>query len=121
MGLLGLREKCHYKIIAQSADWKMFEKFYVRKWSRRDWVLLSIFAAIALAGIVVGHINGRTGDVTGSIAEVIKQDGTSAYPYTDASRCPLNTDLVFWPAGRLIPNMPADISVCFVRKVADQR
>jgi hypothetical protein len=35
----------------------MFEKIYVRKWTRRDWVLLSIFAVIALAGIVVGHLN----------------------------------------------------------------
>jgi hypothetical protein len=33
---------------------KMFEKIYVRKWTRRDWVLLSIFAVIALAGVAVG-------------------------------------------------------------------
>jgi hypothetical protein len=34
---------------------KMFEKIYVRKWTRRDWVLLSIFAVIALAGVAVGR------------------------------------------------------------------
>jgi hypothetical protein len=99
----------------------MFEKIYVRKWSRRDWFLLSIFAAIALGGIVVGHINDQRGDVTSSIAEFTKQDGTSAYPYAEASRCPLNTDLVFWLDDRSIPNMPHNISVCFVRKLADQR
>jgi hypothetical protein len=32
----------------------MFEKIYLRKWTRRDWVLLSIFAVIALAGVAVG-------------------------------------------------------------------
>ena len=53
----------------------MFEKIYVRKWTRRDWVLLSIFAVIALAGIVVGHLNDPTSGTTGtgSIAELIKQ------------------------------------------------
>ena len=51
----------------------MFEKIYVRKWSRRDWVLLSIFAVIALAGIAVGHLNDPTSGTagTGSIAEPV--------------------------------------------------
>jgi hypothetical protein len=38
----------------------MFEKINVRKWTRRDWVLLSIFAVITLAGIAVGHLNDPT-------------------------------------------------------------
>ena len=99
----------------------MFKKIYVRKWSPRDWILLSLFAAIALGAIVVGYINDRTDDVTGSIAEFIKQDGTPTHPYMNASQCPLNTDLVFWPDNPSTPSMPADISVCFVRKLADQR
>jgi hypothetical protein len=94
----------------------MFEKINVRKWTRRDWVLLSIFAVIALAGIAVGHLNDPTGGTagTGSIAG-------PAYPYADASQCPLSTDLVFWPNSRSIPSMPPSISVCFVGKsVRDQ-
>ena len=101
----------------------MFEKIYVRKWTRRDWVLPSIFAVIALAGVAVGHLNDPTSGTagTGSIAELIKQDGTSAHPYADASQCPLNTDLVFWPNSRSIPSMPARISVCFVGKSVVQQ
>ena len=90
----------------------MFERIYVRKWTRRDWVLLSIFAVIALAGITVGHLNDPTsGTASGSIAELIKQDGTPARPYADASQCSLSTDLVFWPNSRSIPSMPPSISV----------
>ncbi len=99
----------------------MFEKLYVRKWSPRDWVLFTIFAAIALTGIVVGYVNDQRDDVTGSIAGFTKQDGTPTHPYLNASQCPLSTDLIFWPDGPSTPSMPADISVCFVRKVADQR
>jgi hypothetical protein len=101
----------------------MFEKIYVRKWTRRDGVLLSIFAVIALAGVVVGHLNDPTSGTagTGSIAELIKQDGTPAHPYADASQCPLSTDLVFWPNSRSIPSMPPTISVCFVGKSVVQQ
>jgi hypothetical protein len=101
----------------------MFEKIYVRKWTRRDWVLLSIFAVVALAGVAVGHLNNPTSGTagTGSIAELIKQDGTPAHPYADASQCPLSTDLVFWPNGRSIPSMPPRISVCFVGKSVVQQ
>ena len=94
----------------------MFEKIYARKWTRCDWVLLSIFAIIALAGIAVGHPAGR-----GSIAELIKQDGTPAHPYADAGQCPLSTDLVFWSNSRSIPSMPRSISVCFVGKSVVQQ
>jgi hypothetical protein len=94
----------------------MFEKINVRKWTRRDWVLLSIFAVIALAGIAVGHLNDPTSGTagTGSIAE-------PAYPYADASQCPLSTDLVFWSNSRSIPSMPPSISVCFVGKSVVQQ
>jgi hypothetical protein len=102
---------------------KVFEKIYPRKWTRRDSVLLSIFAIIAIAGIVVGHLNDPTSGTAGtdSIAELIKQDGTPAHPYADASQCPLSTDLVFWPNSRSIPSMPPSISVCFVEKSVVQR
>jgi hypothetical protein len=50
-----------------------------------------------------------------------RQDGTPTHPYVNASQCALSTDLVFWPNGPSTPSMPADISVCFVRKLADQR
>jgi hypothetical protein len=75
----------------------MFAKTYARKLTRRDWVLLSVFV-IALAGIVVGYIN-NTNDTAGtnSIVERIKQDGTLAHPYADASQCPSSTDIVIWP------------------------
>jgi hypothetical protein len=101
----------------------MFEKIYVRKWTRRDWVPLSIFAVIALAGVAVGRLNDPTSGTAGrgSIAELIKQDGTPAHPYADASLCPLSTDLVFWPNGRSIPSMPPRISVCFVGKSVVQQ
>ena len=100
----------------------MFEKIYIRKWTRRDWVLLSIFAVIALAGVAVGHLNDpKSGTAGGSIAELIKQDGTPAHPYADASRCPLSTDLVFWPSSRSIPSVPPSISVCFVGKSVVQQ
>jgi hypothetical protein len=101
----------------------MFEKIYARKWTRRDWALLSIFAIIALGGVAVGHLNDRTSGTagTGSIAALIKQDGTLAHPYADASQCPLSTDLVFWPNSRSIPSMPPRISVCFVGKSVVQQ
>jgi hypothetical protein len=101
----------------------MFEKIYVRKWTRRDWVLLSIFAVIALAGVAVGRLNDPISSTasTGSIAELIKQDGTPAHPYADANQCPLSTDLVFWPNSRSIPSMPPRISVCFVGKSVVQQ
>src|SRR5215472_909008 len=75
----------------------MFAKTYARKLTRRDWVLLSVFV-IALAGIVVGYIN-NTNDTAGtdSIVERIKQDGTLAHPYAEASQCPSSTDIVIWP------------------------
>jgi hypothetical protein len=53
----------------------MFGKIYVRKWTRREWVLLSLFAVIALAGVAVGHLNDPTSGTagTGLIAELISK------------------------------------------------
>jgi hypothetical protein len=92
-------------------------KIHLRKRTRREWVLLSTCAVIALTGIAVGYVYD-TG--TAAIIERIKEDGTLAHPFADASQCPLNTDLVFWPNSRSIPSMPSGISVCFVRTVAQQ-
>jgi len=86
----------------------MSEKIHTRKWTRRGWVLLSIIAIIALAGIGVGYVYD-TG--TASVIASIKQDGTPAHPYAVASQCPLNTDLVFWPNGSSTPSIPPSISV----------
>jgi len=100
----------------------MFAKTYARKLTRRDWVLLSVFV-IALAGIVVGYIN-NTNDTAGtdSIVERIKQDGTLAHPYAEASQCPSSTDIVIWPEEwHSTPNIPREFSVCFVGKSAAQR
>ena len=96
----------------------MFEKIYVRKWTRRDWVLLSICALIALAGIAAGYVYDTD---TAAIIGRLKQDGIPARLYADASQCPLGTDLVFWPNSRSIPSMPSSISVCFVEKSVAQQ
>ena len=96
----------------------MFEKIYVRKWTRRNWVLLSTCAVIAFAGIAAGYVYDTD---TAAIIGRIKQDGTPARLYADASQCPLITDIVFWPNGRSIPSMPPSISVCFVGKSVAQR
>jgi hypothetical protein len=96
----------------------MFEKLYVRKWSRRESVLLSTCAVIALTGVAAGYVYDSG---TASIIARIKQDGTPAHPYAEASQCPLNTDLVFWPNSHSIPSTPSSILVCFVRKLADQQ
>jgi len=92
-------------------------KIHLRKRTPSEWVLLSTCAVIALTGIAVGYVYD-TG--TTEIIERIKQDGTPAHPFADASQCPLNTDLVFWPNSRSIPSIPSGISVCFVGKVAQQ-
>jgi hypothetical protein len=56
-------------------------------------------------------------DTTGTVSKAeppIKQDGSPAHPYADASQCPSNTDLIIWPSGRSVPSLPPGISVCFV-------
>jgi hypothetical protein len=88
-----------------------------RKWVSRDSSILMTFLTIAIAVIAVLRVNGTQAQVTGTVSQTeppAKQDGTPAHPYSDASQCPARTDLVFWPSGRSVPNIPPSISVCFV-------
>jgi hypothetical protein len=88
-----------------------------RKWVSRHRSLLITFAIIAVAVIATLPVRGTEAQVTGTVSQIeppAKQDGTPAHPYSDASQCPARTDLVFWPSGRSVPNIPPSISVCFV-------
>jgi hypothetical protein len=87
----------------------MSEKSHGPKRARRRWVAL-----VALFGIGLGAVFPQPAS-SGSKAEPpIKQDGSPAHPYADASQCPSNTDLIIWPSGRSVPTLPPGISVCFV-------
>ena len=60
---------------------------------------------------------GPKGDTTGTVSKAeppVRQDGTPAHPYADASQCPSSTDVVIWPRDRAVPSIPPGISVCFV-------
>ncbi len=96
----------------------MFEQSDRRKWGRRAWMAFLTIVIIATAGSAVSQTNDRNNDVTGTVSKAVpplKQDGTSAHPYADASRCSPKTDLVFWLRNdRAIPSIPPSISVCFV-------
>jgi|ERR1700751_37163 uncharacterized Zn-binding protein involved in type VI secretion len=96
----------------------MSEKSHGPKRARRRWVAL-----VALFGIGLGAVfpqpasSGSKDDATGTVSKAeppIKQDGSPAHPYADASQCPSNTDLIIWPSGRSVPTLPPGISVCFV-------
>lgn len=96
----------------------MSEKSHGPKQARRRWVAL-----VALFGIGLGAVypqpasSGSKDDATGTVSKAeppIKQDGSPAHPYADASQCPSNTDLIIWPSGRSVPTLPPGISVCFV-------
>jgi hypothetical protein len=92
-------------------------KMYGRQWVRRDWFVALTLFGIAVPGIAFSQINGSKDEITGAVSQSeppLKQDGTPAYPYSDASQCPARTDLIFWPSGRSVPSMPPSISVCFV-------
>lgn len=71
---------------------------------------------IAIAATAVEQNDGA--DITGTISKAepaSKEDGTLAYPYADASRCPSSTDVIIWPKdGRPVPSLPSGLSVCFV-------
>ena len=95
----------------------MFEKSYVRKLGPRDWLVFFAIVVIGIAAIAMKQTNRPKDDVTGTVSQTeppLKQDGTAAHPYPDASQCPPRTDLVFWPSGRSVPSIPPGISVCFV-------
>ena len=93
------------------------EKIFGKQWARRDWFLMATLLIIGAAVIAFMRIDSTKDDITGSISQTeppFGQDGTPAHPYSDPSRCPARTDLVFWPSGRSVPIIPAGISVCFV-------
>jgi uncharacterized Zn-binding protein involved in type VI secretion len=87
------------------------------------WIWVLTIAIVGLAAIVARpsvagpKAGGSKDDTTGTISKAeptIKQNGTAAHPYTDASQCPSSTDVVIWPNGRAIPRLPRGIAVCFV-------
>ena len=94
----------------------MIGKKYIREWSRRDRLMLLAIIFVGIVAVAVRQI-GPKGDITGTVSQAkppLKQDGTPAHPYADASQCPPKTDLVFWPSGRSVPSFPPGLSVCFV-------
>jgi len=99
-------------------DLKMFENSYGLKPARRRWALL--LAIVTIGGAVMAvrpASSGSNDDTTGTVSKAepaLKQDGTPAHPFADASQCPSSTDLIIWPSGRLVPTLPPEISVCFV-------
>jgi hypothetical protein len=81
------------------------------------WFVLLTLVSIAIPATAFSQINGSSDEITGTVSQSgppIKQDGTPAYPYSDASQCPAHIDLVIWPSGRSVPRIPPSISVCFV-------
>jgi uncharacterized Zn-binding protein involved in type VI secretion len=75
-------------------------------------------AFIGFAAIVAQPADaGPKDDMTGTVSKAeppVKQDGTPAHPYGDASQCPSSTDVIIWPSGHSVPSVPPGISVCFV-------
>ncbi|MGN6750625.1 MAG: hypothetical protein ACTHJS_18740 [Xanthobacteraceae bacterium] len=99
----------------------MPDKGHCSKRARRLWVLtmaiVGLAAIIARPGIAGPKTSAARDDTTGTVSKAeppIKQDGTAAHPYADASQCPSSTDVVIWPNGRTIPRLPSGIAVCFV-------
>jgi hypothetical protein len=93
----------------QTSGKKRWEWVFTRAWF--------ILAAVAVAAITIWQINGTQAAETAAISQTeppARPDGTAAHPYPDASQCPANSDLVFWPSGGPAPSFPASISVCFV-------
>jgi hypothetical protein len=88
------------------------------KRARRGSISLLTILVIGAAAILPRPASsGPKDDTTGTVSKAepaIKQDGTPAHPYTDASQCPSSTDLIIWPNGRSVPSLPPGISVCFV-------
>jgi hypothetical protein len=57
---------------------------HIRQWERREWVVLFAVVVVGIAVIAVQEIKGQ-GDITGTLSRAgqpVKQDGTSARPYS---------------------------------------
>jgi hypothetical protein len=77
-------------------------KMYGWRSVRRGWFVVLTLFGIGVPGIAFSQINGSKDEISGTISQSeppLKQDGTLAYPYSDASQCPSRTDLIFGPAG----------------------
>jgi hypothetical protein len=84
---------------------------------RASIVVLAVLVIGAAAIFPRSASSGPKDDATGTVSRAepaIKQDGTPAHPFADASQCPSSTDLIIWPNGRSVPSLPPGISVCFV-------
>jgi hypothetical protein len=104
----------------------MPDSSYGPKPARRGWTLAIVVISLAFISLAVISLaaplvlpakSDSEGETTGSVSKVepaLQQDGSPAHPFADASQCPSSTDLIFWPSGRLVPSLPAGISVCFV-------
>jgi hypothetical protein len=106
-----------YFSLTHSALSKMHEKIYLRKWTRRDWLVTFTIVVVGIAVFIWSQTNSSD-DITGSLSKTeppLRRDGTPTHPYADDGRCPPSTDLVIWPReGRSPPSVPPEISVCFV-------
>jgi hypothetical protein len=92
-------------------------KAYGRKWVARGRFILLTLVGVAVPAIAFAQINDTKDEITGTVSQSeppIKQDGSPAHPYSDASQCPARTDVIFWPSARSAPSIPPSISVCFV-------
>jgi len=97
-------------------DLKMFENSYGLKPARRRWALL--LAIVTIGGAVMAvrpASSGSNDDTTGTVSKAepaLKQDGTPAHPFADASQCPSSTNLIIGRAGaRSRPFLPKYRSV----------
>ena len=106
----GVESLQHY---FQEKQMRATGKIRDRQRAPRDWlVLLTVVAVIAIPQTSIAN-----DDITGTVSQTeptIRQDGTPAHPYANASQCLANTDIVIWPSGRSVPSVPPSISVCFV-------
>jgi hypothetical protein len=82
----------------------------------RDFVLLPL-TVVAVVVMTIYRIGGSQAQISAisQTEPLVRQDGTAAHPYSDASQCPPSTDIIIWPEEwRSIPSIPREFSVCFV-------
>jgi uncharacterized Zn-binding protein involved in type VI secretion len=95
----------------------MPEKSHCPERMRRRWAAALALVCVGLAATLAPANSGSKDDATGTLSKAeppVTQDGTPSHPFADASQCPSNADLIIWPSGRSVPNLPPGISVCFV-------